>query len=125
MEIKRHEEEPLVGRTTEEAGRLGVKKAVESGRAAEDVAKLAEHASVERAPAAEGDSGEIEVLPDGSVSIPVFEEELVVTKRTVVRERVIVRKDLVTDHERVEVDVRRERVELETSGEVELADDEG
>ena len=45
----------------------------------------------------EADSGEVEVLPDGSVSIPVFQEELVIEKRLVVRERVIVRKHTVTE----------------------------
>ena len=53
------------------------------------------------------------MLPDGSVSIPLFEEELVVTRRTVLRERVIVRKQLVSDWETVEVDLRREHVAFE------------
>lgn len=68
---------------------------------------------VRRVPAGEGDSGEIETLPDGSVSIPVLEEELVVSKRLVVRERIIVHKDVETRVERVETELRRERVEFE------------
>jgi uncharacterized protein (TIGR02271 family) len=68
---------------------------------------------VERRPAGEEDSGEIETLPDGSVSIPVLEEELVVTKRVVVRERIIVHKDVATRIEHVETELRQERVELE------------
>jgi uncharacterized protein (TIGR02271 family) len=60
------------------------------------------------------DSGEIEVLPDGSVSIPLFEEELVVTRRQVLRERVVIRKELVTDWETVDVELRREHVAFET-----------
>ena len=64
-------------------------------------------------PVGEDDSGEIEVLPDGSVSIPLFEEELVVTRRTVLRERVIVRKQLVSEWETVEADLRREQVVFE------------
>jgi uncharacterized protein (TIGR02271 family) len=68
---------------------------------------------VERLPAGEGDSGEIETLPDGSVSIPVLEEELVVTKRVVVRERIVVRKAVTSRIERVQAELRRERVELE------------
>jgi len=68
---------------------------------------------VERVPAGEGDSGEIETLPDGSVSIPVLEEELVVNKRVVVRERIVVRKEVTSKIERVRADLRRERVELE------------
>lgn len=68
---------------------------------------------VERVPAGEGDSGEIETLPDGSVSIPVLEEQLVVTKRTVVRERIVVRKEVATETERVEAELRREHVDVD------------
>ena len=59
------------------------------------------------------DSGEIEYLEDGSVSIPVLEEELVVTKRTVVRERIIVRKQWITEAQRIQAELRRERVEID------------
>jgi uncharacterized protein (TIGR02271 family) len=70
---------------------------------------------VERVPAAEGDSGEVETLPDGSISVPVLEEELVVTKRVVVRERVIVRKRTTTERRRIEAELRKERVDLMTA----------
>ena len=70
-------------------------------------------ADLERAAPNEGDSGEVEVLPDGSVSIPVLEEELVVEKRTVVRERVIIRKRTETRHEQIEATLRKERVAVD------------
>lgn len=57
--------------------------------------------------------GEVEMLPDGSLSIPVFEEQLVVQKRLVVRERIVIRKHTVTQEQVVQADLRRERVELE------------
>ncbi len=75
---------------------------------------MAEEEAVRRVAPAEGDSGEIEVLPDGSISVPVFEEQLVVEKRLVLRERVIVRKVMVTEERTVEADLRRERVKVET-----------
>ena len=34
------------------------------------------HAATEHVPALEGDSGQVETLPDGSMSIPVLEEQL-------------------------------------------------
>ena len=52
-------------------------------------------------------------LPDGSVSIPVLEEEIVVTKRTVVRERIVVRKEVATEVQRVEAELRREHVDVD------------
>jgi uncharacterized protein (TIGR02271 family) len=54
------------------------------------------------------------------VSIPVFEEELVITKRRVLRERIIVRKRVVTEQETVEADLRRERVEVDVQGDVDV-----
>ena len=70
--------------------------------------------NLERVPAGENDSGKIETLPDGSISVPLFEEELVVTKRKVLRERVIIRKDTVRDWESVQAELRREHISFET-----------
>ncbi len=77
-----------------------------------------EHAAVERVSAIEGDSGDVKTLPDGTVSIPVFEEVLVVEKRLVVRERILIRKRTVTEEHVVEADLRRERVEVEADANV-------
>jgi stress response protein YsnF len=62
------------------------------------------------------DSGEVEVLEDGALSIPVLEEEAVVTKRWVVRERIIVRKGVTTERHTVNETVRREVVDIDGSG---------
>ncbi len=116
--LVRHEEELITGTAAREAGRVGVRKLVEHERVETVVPRGVEHAEFERQAPAEGDSGEVEVLPDGSVSIPVFEEELVIEKRLVVRERIIVRKHTVTEERRVEADLRRERVEVEADPQV-------
>ena len=116
--VIRSEDELRVATVSREAGTVGVRKVVEHNRTDTVVPVGTEYADMERAPALEGDSGEVEVLPDGSVSIPVFEEELVIEKRLVVRERVIVRKHTVSEDRRVEADLRRERVEIEADPEV-------
>ena len=121
-EVIRREEELRVATTAHEAGRVGVRKVVDHEQAATVVPVGTEHADVERQPVAEADSGEIEVLPDGSISIPVFQEELVIEKRLVVRERIIVRKHTVYEEHTVEAELRRERLEVETEGDVELED---
>ncbi|MBW3593911.1 MAG: YsnF/AvaK domain-containing protein [Actinobacteria bacterium] len=118
--LVRSEEELDAGTASEEAGRVRARKRVETEHVEELVPRHIEEADVERTAAGEGDSGEIETLPDGSVSIPILEEELVVTKRTVVRERVVVRKRTLTEEHRVEAELRKEHVDLDTSGEVEL-----
>lgn len=65
-------------------------------------------------PDPDGDSGQVELGADGSVSVPVFEERLVVQKRLVVTKRVVLLKERRTVGEETVSDVlRRERVELE------------
>src|SRR3954454_17212121 len=93
---------------------MGGRREVTTRRLREEHPRQLEELAHERIPAAENDSGEIELLPDGSVSIPLFEEELVVTRRQVLRERVVIRKELVTDWETIDVELRREHVAFET-----------
>ena len=45
----------------------------------------------------------------------MFEEELVISRRLVVRERIVVTKQTVYQPERIREEVRRERVEVERS----------
>lgn len=116
-----HEERLRVGSETAETSRVRVRKEVETRPVEEVVERGVEHAETERVPAAEGDSGEVETLPDGSVSVPVFEEQIVVEKRLVVRERIVIRKHTLVEEHVVQADVRRERVEVE--GDEGLLDD--
>ena len=117
-----HEDELAVGTAETTVGSVRARKRVESERVEEVVPRSIEYGDFERAPAAPGDSGEIETLPDGSVSVPIFEEELVVTKRLVVRERAIIRKHTVTEMQTVEAELRKERLEIEADPGVEVED---
>lgn len=120
--VTRLEEEALVRTEVHEAGKVRVRKYLESETVEHVVPRRSERADLgEHVPAVEGDSGEIEVLEDGSVSIPIFEEELVVTKRFVVRERLIVRKVTEIDEHRLQTELRKERVEVQTEGDVDVA----
>lgn len=111
--ITRSEEALETKRVTRRAGAVRVRKRVDE-RPVEQVVPIdAEHVHVERTETDDGDSGLVETLPDGSISIPVFEERLVVEKKLVVRERIIVRKVSVTEDRRIDVTLRRERVEID------------
>lgn len=66
----------------------------------------------------EGDSGEIETLEHRSISIPVFEEQLVIEKCLVVCERVIVRKQTIIQQQHVHADLRREHLDVAADDEV-------
>jgi len=116
--VIRKEEELAVETWPQEAGRVGVHKVVDHEHASTTVSVGTEHADLERHAPGDADSGEVEILGDGSISIPVFQEELVVEKRLVVRERIIVRKHTVTEDRLVEAELRRERVEVEADPEV-------
>ena len=97
---------------SEEELRAGVRE-----REVVRVPKRREEVSVERVPvegeareasgATEADIGEDEVV------LQVFEEEVVVTKRVVLKEEVWLRKRVVEDEEVVEVDLRKEEVEVD------------
>lgn len=115
IEVIRREEQLRVGTQVHEAGRVRVRKSVSEARADEVVALGTEHAEVERRPPNPDDTGEVETLADGTVSIPVFEERLVVEKRLVVRERIVVRKHTVSEEHRVTADLRREHVDVDVT----------
>ena len=112
--VVRHEEELDVRTESETYGVVRARKRVDSERVVEDFDREIEYADeLDRVAVSEGDSGEVETLPDGSVSIPLFEERLVVRKELVVRERVILRKRTLTEREHVEAELRREHVDID------------
>lgn len=119
--VVRGEEELHVQRVREAVGAARIRTAIEEDTVEELVGRGIEQADVERTGVGEVDSGEIETLPDGSVSIPVFEEQLVIERRLVVRERIIVRKHVITEEVPVTADLRRERVEVDVDPEVDGA----
>jgi uncharacterized protein (TIGR02271 family) len=111
--IVRHEEQLHAG-TRHNERKVRAHKRVESEQVEESIPREREDVSVERVPATSEDSGEIETLPDGSISIPLYEEELVVTKRRVLRERVLIKKETHTEQVTVQADLLRERAEIES-----------
>ena len=124
-EVVVSEERLKTGTKKEKVGTARAVKHVDTETVRARVQRGSEHADTERVEVAdaETDSGEVETLPDGSLSIPVFEEQIVVTKRLVVRERVIVRKHTVYEEHVVSADLKRERLEVEADGDVVVHDE--
>jgi len=116
--IVRSEEELRVGTERVEAGRVRARKVIDTQHVSQTVPRYVEHADVQRVAPNSVDSGQVETLPDGSISIPVFEERLVVEKRLVVTERVIIRKSSTIQNQEVQAELRRERIEIETDPEI-------
>ena len=111
LRVQRTEEELAAGTREREAGELRVKKNVRTDRERVEVPTRHEEVSVERVPLS-GEASEAEI-GDDEVTMPVTEEEVVVSKRPVVKEEVRIRKDVVEDTQIVEEDVRREEIEVD------------
>ncbi len=123
VDLTLHEERPLIGTQAEQVGGVRAKKRIETTQVEQPYERSVEHAELEHAPADEADTGEVITLPDGSLSIPVFEERLVVEKRLVVRERVVLRKTTVVEEEVVSAELRREHLDIESTGDVQVLDE--
>ena len=111
LRVQRTEEELAAGTREREAGEVRVKKNVRTDRESVAVPTRHEEVSVERVPLS-GEASEAEIGED-EVQVPVTEEEIVVSKRPVVKEEVRIRKDVVEDTQIVEEDVRREEIDVE------------
>ena len=111
LRVQRTEEELAAGTREREAGDVRVQKNVRTDRESIAVPTRHEEVSVERVPLS-GEASEAEIGED-EVSVPVTEEEVVVSKRPVVKEEVRIRKDVVEDTEMVEEDVRREEIDID------------
>ena len=118
LEVLRSEEQVAVSTEPVEAGRVHVRKHVDHDVVQQEVERMAEQASTDVVPPLAEDTGEVLTFDDGSISIPILEEEIVVQKRLVVRERIVVRKTVVTERETVEATLRRERVEIDADPDV-------
>ena len=111
LRVQRSEEELGTGVRQREAGSMNVKKSVRTEREEVRVPKRREEVEVERVPTnrevADAEFGDEEVV------VQVFEEEVVVSKRIVLKEEIRLRKRVVEEVETFEVDLRKEEVEID------------
>ncbi|HEX2723025.1 MAG TPA: DUF2382 domain-containing protein [Gemmatimonadaceae bacterium] len=119
--VTRAEEELAIGKRRVEAGEVNVEKHVETERVSKPVTVMREEVTVERRPVADRMAGDATIGED-EIVVPVTEEEIVVEKRPVVKEEIVIRKHAVEDTKEVEADVRKERVEIDDSSRQERLD---
>jgi uncharacterized protein (TIGR02271 family) len=112
--LTRSAEEVRIGKRTVPAGEVSVRKHVETEHVSQPASKTREDVHVERRPV--GGPGRPGEIRDEEIRIPITEEELVVEKRPVVKEEIIVSKEKRTDTENVEADVRKEKVDIDRTG---------
>jgi len=116
--MTRSEEELRVGTAEREAGRVRLRKYVDTDDVQETVPVRREEARVEREPITDANVDEAMKGPDiseGEHEVVLHEEEVVAEKRTEPKERVRLETDTVTDEREVSDTVRKERIEVDDS----------
>ncbi len=114
--MTRSEEELVVGKTSREAGRVRLRKWVETQPVTQTVPLAREEVRIEREPITEENLDKAMAGPEISESeheVVLREEEPVVDKQTVPKERVRLETDVVVEDAEVDADLRKERLEVE------------
>jgi uncharacterized protein (TIGR02271 family) len=114
--MTRSEEELHVGTSSRETGRARLRKYVETEEVSETVPVRREEVRVEREPITDANRDEALAGPDiteAEHEVVLHEEEPVVEKRTVPKERVRLDTDTVTEEREVSEQVRRERIDVD------------
>ena len=112
------EEELRVGTTEREAGRVRLRKYVVEDEVTKTVPVRREEVRLEREPITEANAGDAHdgpAISEEEHEVVLHEEEVVVGKQAVPKERVRLEKDVQTSDETVSETVRSERVEVEDS----------
>lgn len=117
------EEELAVGKRRRQAGEVEIEKHVETEHVQETVPVMREEVTVERRPIAPGTATDARIEGD-EIHIPLTEEEVVVDKRTVAKEELVVSKNQIQGEQVVEADLRKERAEIHREGEVRMKDED-
>src|SRR3954447_5336015 len=114
--MTRSEEELSVGKTQQERGRVRLKKYVVTEQVQQTVPVQKEVARVEREPITEGNVDQATdgpAISDEEHEMVLSEEQPVVDKRVVPKERVRLDKDVVTDERQVSEEVRKEQIDAD------------
>jgi uncharacterized protein (TIGR02271 family) len=113
--VTRSEEELAIAKRRVAAGEVSVEKQVETEHVSQPVTVRREEVSVERRPVTEARLGSDPRIGEDEIVVPVTEEELLVEKRPVVKEEIVIKKHAVEHTEEVDADLRKERVDIDDS----------
>jgi uncharacterized protein (TIGR02271 family) len=114
--MTRSEEELRVGKTQRESGRARLRKYVVTEQVQQTVPVQREEVRLEREPITDANVGDAKAGPaisEEEHEVTLHEEEVVVEKRAVPKERVRMDKQTVTDDQTVSEEVRKEQIEAD------------
>ena len=115
--LELREEELVVHRDMRDVGEATIRTRVEEVPARLEVDAHSEEVEVEHVPVGQVVSERKDPYQDGDVLIvPIYEEQLVVTKRLILREQLRVRRVTNTQRQLFEETLRKERAEIEDPG---------
>jgi len=106
-----------VGKREVEAGGVRLRKVVRREIVNQPVELRREEIVIERVPSGKAAAPQSGAFEAGEFYIPLRREEVVIEKEARVREEVRVRKETQSERQQVSEEVRREDVEIESSGE--------
>jgi uncharacterized protein (TIGR02271 family) len=112
--LELREEQLVVKRELQEVGEIRMRTVVGDVPGRREVDARTEEVEVERVPVGQAVSERRDPWEeDGVIVVPVYEEQLVVSKRLIEREHLRIRRVVGTRHELFEDRLRRERVVIE------------
>ena len=114
--MTRSEEELAVSKTSREAGRVRLRKWVDTERVETAVPVAREEVRIEREPITDANVDQAMAgaeITESEHEVVLNEEEAVATTRVTPKERIRVDKDTVVEEQQVAADLRKERVELQ------------
>ena len=117
--MTRSEEELRVGKTEQESGRVRLRKYVVEDEVSQTVPVKREEIRLEREPITDANAGAATAGPaisEEEHEVVLHEEQAVVDKQAVPKERVRLDKDVHVEEEQVSDTVRKERVDVEDEG---------
>ena len=117
--MTRSEEELRVGTRETESGRVRLRKYVVTEEVQQTVPIRREEVRVEREPITDANVDQATTGPEISEEeheVVLHEEEAVVEKRVVPKERVRLDKDTITEEEQISEEVRKEQIDVDDAG---------
>jgi len=105
------------------AGSVDVQKRVETEHVRQSIPVMREEVSVDRRPVTEAGAPTEPYHVGDELHIPLVQEELVVEKRLVAKEEIVIRRHQVQEEQVVEADLRRERAEVHNTGDARAMSD--
>ena len=113
--MTRSEEELAIDKRRVPIGAMSIRKRVDTQHVSQPVNTTREEVTVERRPVSNADSAHGSDMGEDEIRIPVYEDEIVVDKRRVMKEEVVVKKQAVQETKNVEADLQKERIDVDDS----------